>query len=65
MGRGSTIIPLVILANLATGSTLWVGLFFPVIALFYYVAGKVWPAQCVELAELATGGYLVGAVAQW
>lgn len=63
IGRSTTILPLVLLAHILTGSSLMMGLFFPVIALFYYVAGKVYPPLCVELAELLTGGYLVGAIA--
>ncbi len=63
MGRGATIIPLVLLAHFTTGSSLLVGLFFPIIALFYWVGFKILPSRGGDVGELLAGAYLVGAVA--
>lgn len=65
MGRGATIIPLVLFAHLLTGSSVLVGLFFPIIALFYYAAGKIYPKKCGEIGELLAGAYLVATVGVW
>jgi hypothetical protein len=58
--RGALIAPLAILISYVTKDNwpLYVALGFPLPALAYYLAGKVWPPKCTELGELFTGAYL-------
>lgn len=56
--RGAYVLPYGALLYLIDGKIHWLALAFPIIAIFYLLAGRFFPKVCVELAELLTGAYV-------